>query len=116
LLQSYETKIRNQFTIIDGNFQQSRSLFDELSKSNPDFNSGQYRVEHGPNKNIVVKPSAGTGKTTVMIDRIMYLLHAKDANLSEIAMITFTNNATNQMSRRVQNQKRLLMKNLNKKL
>lgn len=51
-----------------------------------------------------------------MIDRIMYLLHAKDANLSEIAMITFTNNATNQMSRRVQNQKRLLMKNLNKKL
>lgn len=104
LLQFYETKIKEQFIIIDGNFLQNQSLFDKLSNSIPDFNSGQYRVEHSRNKNIIVKASAGTGKTTVMIDRIMYLLHAEDANLSEIAMITFTNNATNQMSHRIQSE------------
>lgn len=104
LLQSYVTEVENQFIIIDGDIQQYRHLFEKLSKSIPDFNSGQYKVEHSKDKNIVVKASAGTGKTTVMIDRIMYLLHAEGASLSEIAMITFTNNATNQMSLRIQNE------------
>lgn len=104
LLQPYVTDIKKQFTIIDGDFEQCRHLFDKLSESVPIFNSGQYKVEHCLDKNIIVRASAGTGKTTVMIDRIMYLLHVEDVNLSEIAMITFTNNATTQMSLRIQNE------------
>ena len=48
-------------------------------------------------------PSAGTGKTTVMVDRILYLMHmVPDLKMSEIYMITFTNEATNQMNDRLQ--------------
>lgn len=79
-------------------------LFRWMEEAMPAFNVAQYRVEHCPiNENIMVKASAGTGKTTVMVDRIMYLLHMKpDLDMSEICMVTFTNEATNQMNERLQ--------------
>lgn len=79
-------------------------LVDFLEAYVPAFNAAQYRVEHCIKEaNIVVKASAGTGKTTVMIDRILYLMHTvPDLNMSEIYMITFTNEATNQMNDRLQ--------------
>lgn len=68
------------------------------------FNAAQFKVEHNaPDSNIVVKASAGTGKTTVMIDRILYLMHmVPGLDMSDIYMITFTNEATNQMNDRLQ--------------
>ena len=52
---------------------------------------------------MIVQASAGTGKTTVMIDRIMYLLHTQpDLHLAEVFMITFTNDAAEQMNQRLQ--------------
>ncbi len=79
-------------------------LFDWVEENAPAFNAAQYRVEHcQEDANIVVKASAGTGKTTVMVDRILYLMHmVPDLNMSEIYMITFTNEATNQMNDRLQ--------------
>lgn len=87
---------------MDGNGDEK--LFDELSKDCLMFNSAQYLVEHcKSNEHIVVQASAGTGKTTVMIDRIMFLLHTQpNLRLSEIFMITFTNDAAQQMSNRLQ--------------
>ena len=89
--------------IIDGN---DRDRFVErvLQKECPLFNSAQYLVEHcRPEKHVIVQASAGTGKTTVMIDRIMYLLHTQpDLHLAEVFMITFTNDAAEQMSQRLQ--------------
>lgn len=81
-----------------------RPLLDWLEENVPAFNVAQYRVEHsGFGANIVVKASAGTGKTTVMVDRILYLMHmVPDLKMSEIYMITFTNEATNQMNDRLQ--------------
>lgn len=75
-----------------------------LENAIPAFNVAQYRVEHcAADANIVVKASAGTGKTTVMIDRILYLKHMKpELDMSQIYMITFTNEATNQMNDRLQ--------------
>lgn len=75
-----------------------------LEDSIPAFNVAQYRVEHcASDSNIVVKASAGTGKTTVMIDRILYLKHMNpELEMSQIYMITFTNEATNQMNDRLQ--------------
>lgn len=93
-------------SIIDGVgiAQEQKQLVDWLEEKIPVFNAAQYRVEHaGIDSNIVVKASAGTGKTTVMVDRILYLMHTvPDLNMSEIYMITFTNVATNQMNNRLQ--------------
>ena len=75
-----------------------------LENTIPAFNVAQYRVEHcAADANIVVKASAGTGKTTVMIDRILYLKHMNPGlRMDQIYMITFTNEATNQMNDRLQ--------------
>ena len=93
-------------SIIDGMGigQEWSQLFCWLEEKIPAFNAAQYRVEHaGIDSNIVVKASAGTGKTTVMVDRILYLMHmVPDLKMSEIFMITFTNEATNQMNDRLQ--------------
>lgn len=80
------------------------TLFDWFERNLYVFNTAQYRVEHcNETANIVVKASAGTGKTTVMIDRILYLMHMiPGLNMSEIYMITFTNEATNQMNDKLQ--------------
>lgn len=80
------------------------TLFDWFERNIYVFNTAQYRVEHcKETENIVVKASAGTGKTTVMIDRILYLMHMiPGLNMSEIYMITFTNEATNQMNDKIQ--------------
>ena len=102
LLQAYVISVNKSGVIIDG--EGKGYLLDEISVKCPSFNVAQYKVEHcNPDKHIVVQASAGTGKTTVMIDRIMYLLHINpEIHLSEIFMITFTNAASQQMSNRLQ--------------
>ena len=91
-----------EMVIIDGMMSGLESSFEELSKEVPAFDSGQYQVEHCTVPIVVVKASAGTGKTSVMIDRIMFLLHTKGIALRDVVMITFTNDATSQMGRRLQ--------------
>lgn len=68
------------------------------------FNHEQYDVEHFNTKDmLIVKAAAGTGKTTVMIDRIMFLLATvKNLRPADIAMITFTNKATASMIDKLQ--------------
>ena len=93
-------------TIEDGTIKENiKSEFSEICKSVPTFNAEQYIIEHAPyDKDIIVKAGAGTGKTTVMIDRILFLLHTvPDLKLDEIGMITFTNEATMNMKHKLQN-------------
>lgn len=102
LLQSYAIAIPEKGIIIDGKGE--LELFKKISISCPVFNAAQYEVEHCKrDEHIVVQASAGTGKTTVMIDRIMYLMHTiPDLSLPEMFMITFTNDAAQQMNARLQ--------------
>lgn len=102
LLQAYVVSVNKAGIIVDG--EGDMILLDAVSEACPMFNAAQYRVEHcRAEKHIVVQASAGTGKTTVMIDRIMYLIHMNpQIHLSEIFMITFTNDASQQMSNRLQ--------------
>ena len=102
LLQAYVTSLSQQGIIVDG--EGDKKLFDNIVEDCRLFNSAQYQVEHcKADEHIVVQASAGTGKTTVMIDRIMYLLHMNpELHLSEMFMITFTNDAAQQMSNRLQ--------------
>lgn len=70
------------------------------------FNFQQYEIEHAPcDKNILVTAGAGTGKTFSMVSRIAFLCN-KTADavvdiIGEIAMITFTNDAADNMKVRL---------------
>lgn len=102
LLQAYDVEFSTRAIIIDG--VNSSDILSVLEKNCSLFNSAQYKVEHcQADEHIVVQASAGTGKTTVMIDRIMFLMHTvPNIQMSDIYMITFTNDATNQMNMRLQ--------------
>jgi len=102
LLQAYSVDFNEKHIVIDG--KNSDAIIDMLEKACPQFNAAQYRVEHClADEHIVVQASAGTGKTKVMIDRILFLMHTvSDLQMSDIHMITFTNDAANQMNQRLQ--------------
>lgn len=97
-------EMTDPFRIEDGD-KEDFFLLDELPT---DFNREQYEVEHASlnaqeMKAIIVKASAGTGKTKVMIDRIMHILITQEnVTPKDICMITFTNKATNQMQQKIQ--------------
>lgn len=69
----------------------------------PNFNKGQYKVEHSPiEENLSITAGAGTGKTTVMIQRIMFLLAmVPGISLKDIVMITFTRESAQEMKHRL---------------
>jgi len=79
----------------------------ELEHAFPHFNTGQYAIIHVPhNQHLSVSAGAGTGKTHVMVDRVLFLLMKEQIPLEQIDMITFTNASTNEMKQRLE--KRLL--------
>ena len=102
LLQAFSADFPNKAAVADGIG--ANSIIPVLEVKCPLFNAAQYMVEHcQADEHIVVQASAGTGKTTVMIDRIMYLMHTvPNLHMADIFMITFTNDATNQMNLRLQ--------------
>lgn len=101
-LQVYTVELGISGIVTDG--KDENGLISVLERTCPMFNAAQYLVEHcQTDEHIVVQASAGTGKTTVMIDRIMFLMHmVPGLEMSDIYMITFTNDATNQMNMRLQ--------------
>lgn len=74
-----------------------------LENADEEFNLQQYKIEHQPpNKILEIEAGAGSGKTHVMIDRLMFLMHVcDDFDFSKVAMITFTNEATDNMRHRL---------------
>lgn len=91
-----------EFIIYDGNFKENKT---EFFKNNfPFFNWEQFQIVHAQtDKNLIVKAGAGTGKTHVMIDRIIFLLLKNKISLNDIIMITFTNESTQEMKERLKN-------------
>ena len=61
------------------------------------------RAATANNENIVVTAGAGTGKTTLLIDRLTHLLVRPNQRLSlgQIVALTFTNKAANEMKIRL---------------
>jgi ATP-dependent exoDNAse (exonuclease V) beta subunit len=57
------------------------------------------RRDHGTS--LVVEAGAGTGKTTLLVDRIEALLLSGTARLDQIAAVTFTENAATEMKLRL---------------
>ena len=71
-----------------------------MSKINPKYTLSQQDAIGFRGKNMLVSASAGTGKTTVMIERIASLIE-EGADVSEIVVVTFTNLAAAEMKARL---------------
>ncbi len=52
-------------------------------------------------KNILVSAGAGTGKTRVLVERILYLLRTQKATITELLVLTFTEKAANEIKTRL---------------
>src|SRR5699024_2773024 len=92
------TSSEHYYMIEDGETELPNSVLDDFKQ----FNNQQYKVVHTPiGENLMVTAGAGTGKTHVMVDRIMFLL-SKKVDIKDVIMITFTNESTNEMKKRLQ--------------
>lgn len=98
----YFRKEKVKFTIYDGE-KVTKELEEIITNDFPKFNFGQYKATHAPlDEHLMITAGAGTGKTHVMIDRILFLLAKGDLTLKDVIMITFTNDSTNEMKHRLQ--------------
>ncbi len=92
------------FAIADG-IVENKNIFAKICERAKSFNFEQYMVEHAPldsERSIVVRASAGTGKTTVMIDRVMFIFSMRpELKPEDITMITFTNAAADNMLEKI---------------
>ncbi|MDR1781743.1 MAG: UvrD-helicase domain-containing protein [Bacilli bacterium] len=67
------------------------------------FNTNQRQAIISISPYIKVIAGAGSGKTSVLTNRIVYLIKEKQVNPKKILAITFTNKAANEMKQRVLN-------------
>ncbi len=92
--------------VVEGQYtKQQRSILEDIANST-NWNFEQYKVEHAKgDKNVLVQAGAGTGKTYSMVSRIAYLClsrsHYVNNLVDEIAMVTFTNEAADNMKVRL---------------
>ncbi|MCR8968944.1 helicase-exonuclease AddAB subunit AddA [Facklamia sp. 7083-14-GEN3] len=73
-----------------------------IRPDNSKFNPEQWQAIHQRGNNILVAASAGSGKTTVLIERIMTHLLMRYAELKEVLVVTFTESAANEMKERME--------------
>lgn len=63
----------------------------------------QERVLSSYNQNLVVSASAGSGKTSVMIRKIIDLILNKNLHVKDLLVLTYTNSAANEMKQKLIN-------------
>ena len=62
------------------------------------------------NKNILVAAAAGSGKTAVLVERIIQRILAREISVDEILVVTFTHAAAAEMRQRIENALRKALK------
>lgn len=100
----YENPNNVNVCIIDGKeAKENLDKLEELESGAPLFNLNQFLAEHdSTNQFIAVKAGAGSGKTFVMENRLMFLAHTKpNFAFDKVVMITFTNRATDSMRKKL---------------
>lgn len=65
------------------------------------FSPSQQEVIDLRNKNILVSAAAGSGKTTVLVERIIKLLINEKENIDKFLIVTFTNAAASGMKQKI---------------
>lgn len=100
-----ENNIEENFIIVDGDCSVREEELKNIDKHS-NFNLEQFILEHlDKDENIIVRAGAGTGKTYSMISRIAYLIYSNKYNpediVKKIFLITFTNDAANNMKEKL---------------
>jgi ATP-dependent helicase/nuclease subunit A len=72
-----------------------------MSRFVPVDEAARERARHDHGTSLVLEAGAGTGKTTLLVDRIEALVRSGRARLDEIAAVTFTENAATSMKLRL---------------
>ncbi|WP_130616812.1 UvrD-helicase domain-containing protein [endosymbiont of Sipalinus gigas] len=67
------------------------------------LNKNQKNIVLSKDKNIVVIAGAGSGKTKILIYRIIWLINKKKINPNSIMIVTFSNKAVNEIKYRIKN-------------
>ncbi|MEG0274520.1 MAG: UvrD-helicase domain-containing protein, partial [Longicatena sp.] len=79
----------------------------------PKWNEQQLKAIHTKHKNILVSASAGSGKTTVLIARLMDLVMHDHVSIDAICAMTFTEAAANEMKKRLASELQTAYQNAN---
>lgn len=100
-----ETSLSSENIIIfvDNNILNKEAYKNITENRECEFNKDQYEIITAPvDDNIIVTSGAGTGKTTTMINRLIYLRSVmSDFTFDQAALITFTNKASIEMKERL---------------
>ena len=96
----------DEVIVVEGQYTEQQETVLEGVANSTNWNFDQFKVEHAKgNKNILVQAGAGTGKTYSMVSRIAYLCLSRSRFVNnlvdEIAMVTFTNEAADNMKVRI---------------
>lgn len=67
------------------------------------FKPQQLDIISSEGKNLLVSASAGSGKTTVMISKILSILISQKAHVENLLVLTYTSNAANEMKQKLLN-------------
>ncbi|MEK6776156.1 MAG: ATP-dependent helicase [bacterium] len=101
--QSAEPVIRNHVIFEDYNdiLEEIKSRNSILYESMKKLNQNQMEAIFTNNKKTLVSAMVGSGKTTVLVHKVLYLHFIKDVPLNDMAVLTFTNRAANEIKERI---------------
>lgn len=74
---------------------------DDILKEFSRLNSFQKMAANSEEKYVALKAAVGSGKTTVIINRVLYLHYIKKVPLDEMMIVTFTNKAADEIKERI---------------
>ncbi len=98
----YKKKISNNFEIRKSEItEEDRILFKELGFFLDRYNDEQKKAIISVKQNILCIAGAGSGKTSVLVKRIEFLIKFKSADPKKILAITFTRKARQEMESRL---------------
>jgi len=81
--------------------EEDRKIFSELSSFLSTYNDEQKKAIISPEEKILCLAGAGSGKTTVLVKRIEFLVKYRSAKPESVLAITFTRKARQEMSSRL---------------
>ncbi len=65
------------------------------------WTEGQWRAIEADGNNVIVSAGAGSGKTSVLTERVVYFIKEKKYSIDDFLIVTFTNAAAAEMKKRI---------------